>query len=1812
MSATEIHRGRHQRVLRLLDPAAGPLIVKQGRDDGDLGSARAALHNEQRILDRLQGLPGCPRLVRYDPATPELAMADFGGITLQASGFLGDLDLERFLTIAHALAHAVACIHGRGVIHKDLNPANILVRPSDLRVQIIDYDLATTFAEEHPGFDHPSVLPGTPAYLSPEQTGRMNRPVDYRTDLYSLGATLYALATGAPPFAGTDTLSLIHAHLARTPVPPQERAPWLPPRVAELILTLLAKEPDDRYQSAAGLAHDLEQLHTALAADQPLAAVRLKEFDLTLAPRPPRRLYGREQELATLMAAFTDASAGGARGFFVAGYSGVGKTVLIHEIHRPVTLGNGLFISGKFEQFSRNRPFLAPAQGLRQLCQLLLAEPEAQVEAWRARILDGVGPDAAALFEVVPELEALLGAQPPAPELGPREAQVRLRALLVALLRQVAAPEHPLVLFLDDLQWADQPSLDFIGALLEDTALRGLLLIGAYRDNEVDAAHPLLRLLRQPTATGSPAQVLTLASLTADDMTRLLADMLHRQPDSVQPLATALYAKTSGNPFFTIEFLNALYREGALRPDPQKGSWHWDLAAIAAHPASTNVVDFLADGLRTLAQESADTLVAAACLGNACTLGLLALATGEDPDALAPRLGPALERGILVTPKALAMHRADRGAALAFCHDRMQQAVYQLRDDAWRERLHLAMARRLVQAAADPEHPLRAAEHYAMAAPLIVESAERSRARALFLAAAVQARQAGSLITAERFLTLGIGLLAADAWQRDQAAAFSVHCELHLVLYSQSRHDEADAVYAMLAPQAASPRQLLAPLCIQIASLSNRTRYDEAVSLGSGLLAELGIALPLENTRDHLDQELDRFYRHVAAGALEQLPTQCNLDDEQLLMVAQLLNRLIPAALFSGSLLGFWMMARCSRLWIEAGYCELLCYPMCCITMVTIALRDDYATGYRAARAALETALARDHGPEVARAQHAFGLFACHWFHPLPDDLDHARAAYAGLLRAGDLEFANFTFFNSLAALFDTCAQLAEMDTELAAAIGFTRKTGSRHSEQAFLPYRQLVRALQGKTRERGGFADADFDDAAHLAAIQGNAMALAFYQTYRALGACLFNDMAGLSRHAEAAVGLSRHISGFYPTALTMFLHSLALIEQLRLTDEAGRPALLERLGANQTWLAVRAADAPMNFGHLHDLVEAERLDVLEQPWDALQRFERAIRHAGAERRPWHQALIIERAGHCYLRRGLEDAGRALLARAHALYRHWGAVGKARAMRDAWPFLDTSRPGSARDSQCDALDHEALLRASQALAAERSLPRLVARVVELVGQLTGATDVRLLVLNEAGRWYLEGGVRGEESLERMTVEEAAERGIITAAGMRLALKTRVPLVSDDAVIDSRFAGDPHFAGLPLCSLLGLPIFLHGRLTAFLVLENRLFRAAFTAARIEAVSVLGGQLAVSLENAGLYRSLEEKVARRTGELSEANRLLTDAIDRAEAEIAERQQVEAALRESEEKFKAIANYAASWEAWFSPEGKLLWMNPFSLELTGFTPEEYVAADDFLIMVTDENDRPPVARAFQEAIEGSSGENLEFRSRCKDGSTVWVSVSWRPILDANGRSLGFRTSAQDITASRQAREELARARAAAEAANRELAILSTTDSLTGLANRRRFDETLQAEWQRATRAARPLSLAMLDVDWFKHYNDRYGHQAGDECLRAIAGVLSAQAHRISDLAARYGGEEFAVIAPDTDAAGMLRLVESIRSSLEALALPHDASPLRRVTVSIGVAVLVPGDATSPESLLRLADEALYRAKAGGRNRTFPGGAGSMPLP
>ncbi len=1591
--------------------------------------------NERRILGRLQDVPGCQVLPNAN------GVAAFDGLPLDQSGYLGQPDLGCFLDIAERLSRVIAAIHARGVIHMDINPAHVLLRQDDGALQVIGFGLATTFIEEPAVFDHRHLILSTPAFMSPEQTGQMNRPVDYRTDLYSLGATLYLLATGRPPFTLTDKLGLLHAHLAISPEPPETLAPWLPGTISALILTLLEKEPAGRYQSAAGLVYDIQQLRSAVAEGTPLDRVPLQRRDMPLFPRSGRQLYGRDREVAALLDAVSATRRGGVQMVFIAGYSGVGKTCLIQEIARPVGITQGLFITGKFEQFQQDRPFLAPGQSILQLCHLLLAKPEAKLDAWRRRIAASIGPDAEVLFDLVPDLAVLLGPQPPAPALGPLETRVRLRAKLLTLIRAVASPERPLVLFLDDLQWADQPSLDFIAGLLEEPAADGLLLIGAFRDNEVDAAHPLNRLLRHTMASGHRPTLLTLGNLAETHLADLLADRLHMSADAVEPLAVTLHARTDGNPFFALEFLNALYRDGLLTPDLEECRWRWDKAAVFRYEASQNVVEFLVAGLATLSNAATDVLVAAACLGNAFTLGLLARATDMTPEDLVDRLMPALERGILLTPRAHAIHQADPTTPLRFCHDRMQQAIYQRRDDALRPALHLAIARRFAEPTDDTAQQFSAAEHYAQAASLIAPGEEQCKARGLFLTAAIRARQAGSFATAERFLRLAIALLGLPPWVDDPAQAFRLHVELHQVLYSQSLYDEADGIYAMLLRETASPEGLVDPTCTQVASLSNRTRFGDALRLGSALLERLDVAMPAAELGVCIEDELRLFYQAVESGALDRLPTSRPMTDPALLGAAKLMNRLEPCAYFSDEpRFGAWFGLRNIRLAITHGHSDAVIFPLADVIGATVMGRDDYATGCRAGRIAMAMVQAGERSVEQARALYIFAAAVSHWFQPLSESVRHAQTAFDSLLRGGDLEFGCYSYFTTLAAVLDSCADLDDMKVEIAAAFTFAQKTGNRSGEESYLPFRQLVRSLEGLTAEPGRFDDDEFDEQAHLQAAQANRMAIGYLHIYRALAAAIFGDSTALIHHADAARALEPWVIGMYPVALITFLHALALAARLATTDDAGRPKVLDQLCQTEAWLAARSAEAPMNFSHLHRLVQAERLDATGQPWNAAKAFERAMWEAQAHQRPWHHALITEHAGRFHMRHGLEHAGRALLLRAHNLYRHWGALGKARIMQGQLPFLAAHGVDEARERLDGTLDYEALLRASQALTSETSPAMLVARFVELVGQLSGATDAWLLLLNEMGQWYVEsvwqdGGIT---TPSRLSLADAEARHLIPSAALRLALKTMAPMVSDDAVIDSRFKNDPHFLGQRLCSLLALPVLLQGRATAFLMLENKLYRAAFSAEQIETVSFLCGQLAISLENARLYQSLERKVDARTHDLA-------------------------------------------------------------------------------------------------------------------------------------------------------------------VANAKLQHLTETDILTGIANRRKFETVWAEAWETARRHRLPLSVAIVDVDHFKAYNDHYGHPAGDDCLRHVAQLLHGALRPELDLLARLGGEEFVVVQPGLTAAQAPQVAERLRQAVQDGGILHQQNEAAAVvTVSIGVASCTPTAESLPQDLLSAADAALYQAKRTGRNR------------
>ncbi|WP_020466446.1 diguanylate cyclase domain-containing protein [Singulisphaera acidiphila] len=1628
---TILHESDHTRVVRLpLRNGAGSLIVKEL-----LGpSAKARWRHELGILERLAGVWGVPQLVSVAEFTNAIGMEDVAGVSLAEVIRVGRMAMPELLEFALGLAQIVAALHQHRVVHRDINPANILLSGPGRRPLLIDFDLATTFVGERPAFVHHREIVGTLAYLAPEQTGRTGRAVDRRADLYSLGATLYELAVGQPPFEGNDPLQLVRDHLVRVPTPPAERNPLVPRMLSEIIMRLLEKEPDRRYQCAAGLADDLSRLCEIQVQGED-GTFPLGERDFPIRLSPPSRLVGRESEIEALRSVFEGLGDDRARGVLIAGAPGVGKTVLIDELRPLVTARRGLFAAGKFDQYRRDPTTAGVMQALHALGRLLLAEPDAELAEQRSRILRELGPNAGLITGLLPEFAVLLGAEPEIAPGDPVEAEARLRQAVLELLRAVASPTRPVILVLDDLQWAGPLSIRFIDAVLADETLRGILIVGAYRDGEVDAAHPLAPMLSRWERLDPAPRRLRLQNLPPADLGTLLEEMLRLRPPEASRLAAVLGDRTGGNPYDTVELVNALRQDGALSLGPE--GWGWNEATVRRFVGRSEVVDLLTARIDRLPFDSGVLLETMACLAGEVGLDLLAAASGLTASELEARLGPPLEDGLLVMDNGGQRLAFERAGAVRFRHDRVQQAAYRRLDSAERLALHLTLARRL---ATLPDHGVDAAEQYLPAVEAIHDLDERRRVATLFHDAAVCARLVSNHVTSEHFLEAAMTMLGPLGPLADQAALAALEIERHAALYSLGCLDEADSLYRTIERRGHAPLDLVEVTCVQIGSLSHRGRSREALEIGLDLLRRLGARTWGVNLDADLAEGAGAFWRWAEEGAGYEEKPRSEEYDPRVFAMARLINRMMPAAFFCNRMIQAWLVLEGQRLWGEYGPCAPLICPLGHAGLVTILLRGDYRTGYQAVRNVLAVGESLGFPAETGQARFLFAYHTAHWFEPLENNLEYAQRAREELMRGGDLQYACFTYAPSICTLFDCEPTLDRCVAEAEVAIALAERIGNVHAVASFVSSRQLFRSLRGETDASG----LSFNETEYRTSLVGNPMATCYFHVTQAVSAALFNDEPGLAQHAASAMPLLGTIEGTYTVALAYWLQALALANSARAAEPEERAAKLVALDECRDWLARRASDAPGNFLHLLRLVEAERAWVVDDFRGASYAFDVAQREASTRRRPWHRALIAERAALFHLAHGLEHTGRKLLAKARRLYRDWGATAKVRALEHAYPFLrmvDSPRKkgdsrGSSRVSS-DAIDMLAILQASQALSSETGLDRLKARVGELLGAMTGATKVLVILRDDVSSqgWCLPP-IAGEAE-SPIPVDEAGMRGLLPLSAFRYAERTKEPLLVEDATRDDRFARDPYITGLECCSLLLVPILNQGVLRAILLLENRLSRGAFSAGGMDAVMLIAGQLAVSLDNALLYASLERKVAERT-----------------------------------------------------------------------------------------------------------------------------------------EALG--------------------------AANRRLEALSTTDSLTGLANRRRFDEVLAAEWQRAERPGTSLGAAMVDIDHFKLYNDRYGHRAGDACLRRVAEALEGSVRHGTDLVARYGGEEFALILPDADSVTTREVAARACAAVAALRIPNEGAARGIVTVSIGIAAATPSPRATAEQLIEAADVALYQAKHNGRNQ------------
>lgn len=1369
------------------------------------------------------------------------------------------MDVETFLGFAIDTAKALSKAHSLGLVHKDVKPANIFVNCANGQVRLAGFGLASKLPRERRTPEPPEIIAGTLAYMAPEQTGRMNRSIDSRADLYALGVTFYRMLTGELPFNAADPMEWVHCHIARKPVAPAERCGSVPAPISDIVMKLLAKTAEDRYQTAAGLGHDLRRCLNEWKRPGHIVRCSLGERDASDRLLIPEKLYGREREVDTLLAAFDRVVAGGGPELIlIAGQGGVGKSVLAAELHRALVPPRGLFASGKFDELKRDIPYASLAQALQGLIRPLLGKGESDLAPWRSALTEALGQNGALMATLVPELDILIGPQPPAPELSPRDAQRRFQTVLRRLLAVFARPEHPLALFVDDLQWLDAATLDLLEDLLLQAELPHLLVIGAYRDDEVTPAHPLMRRLAAIGAAGGRVKKVTLKPLVLEDVSRMVADALRSRP--VPALARLVHEKTAGNPFFTVQFLTALADEGLLAFDHEAASWRWDLKRIRAKEYTDNVVEFMVDKLRSLPAATRAVLQQLACLGSSTPAATLALVRGETEDAVYTSVWPAIRARILLR----------QGGAYRFLHDRVREAAYALIPDGEVPAVHLAVGRRLATqtSAMIEDHVFEIVGQLNRGSALIGADEERERLAELNLIAGRRAKFSTAYASALNYLAAGTALLPEDAWARRHDLAFSLRLQLAECEFLTGALAQAEQRLADLADRTASPVELANVTRLRVDLFMTLGRSDRAVAVGLECLRRFGIDWPAHPTAKDVEDEyfvLNRQLGDCPVDALLKLPTMV---DPIACAAIDVLISLVTPALFTDEKLRCLIICRMGNLCLAHGNSDASCYVYTALGNVLSLYFGHYDLGFRFGELGVEMAASPGMERLRARVYLAFSNLAKpsrRYFrngHPI------AQYAFEAAQQAGDLTYAVISRNNLVTQLLAAAASLSDAEREAEAGLKLARNAGFGLVESLITAQLRLIRTLRGLTSSFGCFNDDGFDERQfeeQLEADPGLGIAACTYWIRKLQARLLANDYAAAVAAGTRAERLLWMCPVIFERADYHFYTALALIGLWDMASPSERIQHRENLAAHERQLQAWARHCPENFASRATLVEAEIARLEYRELDAERLFEQAMRLARNYGLLHEEALANERAARFYAARGFDDIARLYLRKARSRYSRWGAEGKVRHLDGMHPQLSEEEgapePGSTIGTRVEQLDLATIMKVSQAVAGEINLERLIDTLLRTAIEQAGA-ERGLLIFTERDGPRVKASARTiGNSIVVEQFEQSVSASMLPLSLLHHVVRTSEILVLNDAEAQPPFSSDSYIVERRARSILCVPLLNRTNVTGVLYLENNLAPRVFSPRHTAVLKVLASQSAVTLENALLYRDLEEREAK---------------------------------------------------------------------------------------------------------------------------------------------------------------------------------------------------------------------------------------------------------------------------------------------------------------------------------------------------------------
>jgi predicted ATPase/signal transduction histidine kinase len=1502
-----------------------PVVIKLLRQEYPTFNELVQFRNQYTITRNLN----IPTIIKpYSLETYKngyaLIMEDFGGISLAKYIQTQPLKLHQFLPIAILLANTLHQLHQQRVIHKDIKPANILINPTTEEVKLIDFSIASLLPRETQEIHNHNVIEGTLPYISPEQTGRMNRGIDYRSDFYSLGVSCFEILTGELPFFSDDIMELIHCHIAKEPPLVHSINSGIPPVLSAIVAKLMAKNAEERYQSALGLKYDLEICLRQLEETGEIANFPLGQRDTRDRFLIPEKLYGRQLEVKMLLEGFDRVASGTSELILVAGFSGIGKTAVVNEVHKPIVQQRGYFIKGKFDQFNRNIPFSAFVQAFRDLIAQLGSETDTQLQQWRINIQQTLGANAQVIIEVIPELEKIIGKQAPVTELTGSAAQNRFNLLFSKFVQIFTKKEHPLVIFLDDLQWADLASLKLMQVLISEENRGYLLLIGAYRDNEVSPAHPLMQTVDHLTQSGVNIERITLEALDNTDVNELIADTLNCQRELAQPLTDLVYIKTKGNPFFTTQLLKSLYEDGLIVFNPpsvspgkggSEGGWECDIGKVRILTLTDDVVEFIALQLQKLSTTTQNVLKLAACIGNQFDLETLAIVYQKSVTETASDLWNAVQEGLILpqnevykfflsqeqelvggepVPSSNEVLTSNQQINYRFLHDRVQQAAYSLIPEAQKPIIHWQIGHSLLHSLSEEtlaEKIFEVVNQLNQGVGICSDPIKRESIIQLNWQAGCKAKESIAFGAAIDYFQYGIDLLTPQCWEEQYELTFNLHRHLVEAEHLNGNFELAEKLINELLERANSHIERAELYNFLVVQYTLEGKYNEAIEAGKQGLCLLGIEIPKDDELQRVnDAEFTRIrdcFKEKKIASLLDL-NRMSLEDKK--TAIKLLLSLDAPTYISGKWNLYMLLSlKAVSLSLQYGNAPESVKAYANYGLILGTAFGDYQTGYEFGLMAYKLSeILQDQG-QKCRASLLLSSWLHSWSQPIAGASQIALTGYQAGLESGELQFAGYNLFCRVSLLYFKGKKLDQILDEIGDWLPFVEKTQNQLAQEVLFAVQFAIFNLLGEKKTQQQLQ---------------SALALGVYHTYQGQTLYLLNQPEEALKHILEAESLAPALVGFVTYGEYHFYAPLILLECWKNLREH-RPKNLEYLDGkireNHLQKLKQWADiCSENFRHKYLLVQAEIAGFNQDFLKAMENYDRAI--AGAKENGYIQeeALANELAAKFYLDWGKEKFSQSYMIEAYYCYLRWGAKAKVEDLEKRYPQLLTpifqeknlelsnqemigerGRVTSDSGGKNILLDFASVMKAAQAISSEIELEKLLATLMEIVIKNAGA-QTGSLILHQEGQWLVVARANQEQT-------EVLEIPLEQCQDLPQSLIYSVARSQEIAVFDNlsnstQLARDRYVITDQPKSVLCTPISKQGKVIGILYLENNLTEGAFTRDRVETLQLLTAQAAISLENALLYQkndnyshNLEAEVALKTEDLNQKNQDLEQTL-----------------------------------------------------------------------------------------------------------------------------------------------------------------------------------------------------------------------------------------------------------------------------------------------------------------------------------------------